>query len=149
MRCGVDYARCIQLPYAAPRLRTAGRCRYPVCMHPALERFITQFKPLSEALIDSWFIVDKDRTIVEFNRAFFTLLPRQVARGLKGKKCHDVMELEICKERCIAEQCWRDKKQVRLDEINGKPAQTEAPMRFVLSGLPIVDDDGNVVGALE
>ncbi len=118
-------------------------------MHPALERFIAQFKPLSDALIDSWFIVDNERNVVEFNRAFFSLLPRQVARGLKGKKCYEVLELEICKERCIAEQCWRDKKQLRLDEINGKPTQTEKPMRFILSALPILDDDGNVVGALE
>ena len=118
-------------------------------MHPALERFIAQFKPTAEALIDSWFIVDADRNVVEFNRAFFSLLPRQVARGLKGKKCYDVLELSICKEACIAGQCWREKRQVRLDEINGQPAGTEQPMRFVLSALPIVDDEGNPVGALE
>jgi PAS domain-containing protein len=130
-------------------LRSSAASVYPGAMHPALERFIAQFKPLSDALIDSWFIVDNERNVVEFNRAFFSLLPRQVARGLKGKKCYEVMELEICKERCIAEQCWKEKRQVRLDEITGRPAQTEQPMRFVLSGLPIVDDDGNVVGALE
>lgn len=118
-------------------------------MHPALERFIAQFKPTAEALIDSWFIVDADHQIVEFNRAFFSLLPRQLARGLKGRKCHDVLELSICKESCIAGQCWRDKRQVRLDEITGKPAQTEQSMRFVLSALPILDDEGNPVGALE
>lgn len=118
-------------------------------MHPALERFIAQFKPTSEALIDSWFIVDAERNIVEFNRAFFSLLPRQVARGLKGRKCHEVLELSICTEGCIAQQCWRDKRQVRLDEIDGKPAQAEQPMRFVLSALPILDDDGTAVGALE
>src|SRR5438093_13487608 len=118
-------------------------------MHPALERFITVFKPVSEALIDSWFIVDAERNVVEFNRAFFSLLPRQVARGLKGKKCYEVLELDICKERCIAEQCWRDKRQVRLDEIKGKPVGTEQPMRFVLSAIPILDDAGNQVGALE
>ena len=118
-------------------------------MHPALERFIAQFKPTSEALIDSWFIVDAERNLVEFNRAFFSLLPRQVARGVRGRKCYEVLELSICKDSCIAGQCWREKRQVRLDEINGKPAQTEQPMRFVLSALPIVDDEGNPVGALE
>lgn len=118
-------------------------------MHPALERFIGQFKHLSDALIDSWFIVDAERNVVEFNRAFFSLLPRQVARGLKTKKCYEVLELDICKDRCIAEQCWREKRQVRLDEINGRPVQTEQPMRFVLSSIPILDDAGNVVGALE
>ena len=119
-------------------------------MHPALERFLAQSKPLCDALTDSWFIVDKDRNIVEFNRAFFSLLPRQVARGLKGKKCHEALELSICKDRCIGEQCWREKKHVRLDEIDGRPAGGESgPMRFVLTALPILDDDGNPVGALE
>src|SRR5262245_12820178 len=118
-------------------------------MHPALERFLGQFKGVSDVFIDSWFIVDQERNIVEFNRAFFSLLPRQVGRGLKGKKCYEVLELDICKECCIAHQCWRDKRQVRLDEINGKPSQTEQPMRFVLSAIPILDDAGNTVGALE
>lgn len=120
-------------------------------MHPALERFITQFKQslAGEAFIDSWFVVDRERNIVDFNRAFFALLPRQVARGLKGKKCHEVLELEICKSRCIAEQCWQNKQHVRLDEIGGKPAQTEEPMRFLLSAVPILDEAGNEVGALE
>ena len=118
-------------------------------MHPALERFLAQFKTVQDGFIDSWFIVDNERNIVEFNRAFFSLLPRGVARGLKGKKCYDVLELDICKERCIAQQCWKDARQVRLDEINGKPAQTEDPMRFVLSAIPILDEQGNPVGALE
>jgi hypothetical protein len=119
-------------------------------MNPALDRFVQQFKStVGDAFIDSWFIVDTERTIVEFNRAFFSLLPRGVARGLKGKKCHDVLELAICKDRCIAEQCWRDKHHVRLDEITGRPAQTESAMRFVLSAIPIFDDAGNHIGALE
>ena len=119
-------------------------------MNPALEQFVAQFKQtVGDAFIDSWFIVDNERTIVDFNRAFFSLLPRQAARGLKGKKCFEVLELDICKERCIAEQCWQSKRQVRLDEINGKPVQTEQPMRFVLSAIPILDDAGNQVGALE
>src|SRR6478672_2996670 len=89
----------------------------------ALGRFVEQFKStVADAFIDSWFIVDQDRTIVEFNRAFFSLLPGQ---------------------------CWRDKHQVRLDEINGRPAQTDQPMRFVLSAIPIFDDAGNPIGALE
>lgn len=118
-------------------------------MHPALERFIQQFKGTSEALIDSWFICDNERNIVEFNRAFFSLFPRQVARGLKGKKCYDVLALNICKDRCIAQQCWSDGKHVRLDEIVGQPQGGEKPMRFILSAIPIYDQNGRPCGALE
>ena len=118
-------------------------------MHPALERFLERFRPVSEALLDSWFVVDAERNLVEYNRAFYALLPRAVARNLKGRKCHEVLELEICGDRCIAEQCWRDGQKVRLDGIGGRPAQSEEPMRFVLSAIPILDDDGQIVGALE
>jgi PAS domain-containing protein len=115
----------------------------------ALDSFLAQFKQFSDVLIDSYFICDSERHIVDFNRAFFSLLPRNVARGLKGKKCYDVLALNICKDRCIAQQCWQDKKQVRLDEIDGHPPGSEKPFRFILSAIPILDEQGNAVGALE
>lgn len=115
----------------------------------ALAPFLAQFKQLSDVFIDSWFICDTERNIVEFNRAFFSLFPRQVARGLKGKKCYDVLALNICKDRCIAQQCWSDSRHVRLDEIMGQPQGGEKPMRFILSAIPIYDHNGKHVGALE
>ena len=115
----------------------------------ALDRFLTQFKQHADVIIDSWFVCDAERNIVEFNRAFYSMLPRSVARGLKGKKCYEVLSLNICKDRCIAQQCWQDKKQLRLDEIDGRPAGDEKTRRYILSGLPILDDAGNPVGALE
>ena len=86
---------------------------------PALQQFLTEFKRVANAIVDSYFIVDSERRIVDFNRAFFALLPRQVARGLKGKRCYEVIELNICKTECIAQQCWADNRHVRLDEISG------------------------------
>jgi PAS domain-containing protein len=115
----------------------------------ALDAFLAQFKQFSDVLIDSYFICDSERNIVDFNRAFFSLLPRNVARGLKGKKCYDVLALNICKDRCIAQQCWQDSKQVRLDEIDGQPPGAEKPYRFILSAIPILDEHGKPVGALE
>ena len=116
----------------------------------SLATFLQQFKAVSDVIIDSYFIVDQDRNIVDFNRAFFSLLPRQVARGLKGKKCYEVLELNICKDACIAHQCWKDKRQVRLDEIKGRvPGGEEGEMRFILSAVPIMDAQGNPIGALE
>jgi PAS domain-containing protein len=115
-----------------------------------LQQFIAQFKSTLDVIVDSWFIVDNERNIVEFNRAFFSLLPRSVARGLKGKKCYDVINLNICAESCIAGQCWKDKRQVRLDEITGKiPGGDQPEMRFILSAVPIYDANGTQIGALE
>src|SRR2546427_12677294 len=109
----------------------------------ALQAFLASFKGFSDLIIDSYFVVDAERNIVDFNRAFFSMLPRQVARGLKGKKCYEVLEHDICKSRCIAQQCWEQKRQVRLDEINSKLSGVEQPARFILSAIPIMDENGN------
>jgi len=116
-----------------------------------LEQFLAEFKRTSNAIVDSYFVVDKDRRIVDFNRAFYAMLPRQVARGLKGKHCYEVIELNICRDNCIAKQCWEMKRHVRLDEITGTvigDAEGQQ-MRFILSAVPITDGEGNHIGALE
>ncbi|HEY4242966.1 MAG TPA: PAS domain-containing protein [Kofleriaceae bacterium] len=116
---------------------------------PALQQFLTEFKRTANAIVDSYFVVDTERRIVDFNRAFFALLPRQVARGLKGKRCYEVIELNICKDACIAEQCWSENRHMRLDEISGNIAGEAQKLRFILSAVPITDEHGQHVGALE
>lgn len=116
---------------------------------PALQQFLTEFRRVSTAIVDSYFIVDVDRRIVDFNPAFFALLPRAVARGVKGKHCYEVLDLNICANECIAKQCWAANRHVRLDEISGNVVGDARRLRFILSAVPITDDDGNHVGALE
>ena len=116
---------------------------------PALQQFLADFKRVSSAIIDSYFLIDTERRIVDFNRAFHALLPRSVARGLKGKHCFEVLELNICKHECIAEQCWADSRHVRLDEISGNIAGETRKLRFILSAVPITDAAGNHIGAIE
>jgi PAS domain-containing protein len=117
----------------------------------SLTQFLEQFKRVNNAIVDSYFVVDTERRIVDFNRAFYAMLPRGVARGLKGKKCYEVLELNICKSDCIAQQCWTENRHVRLDEINGMIlGDADAKqLRFILSAVPITDEAGNHVGALE
>jgi PAS domain-containing protein len=128
-----------------------SRSRYIVAVNPALERFLGEFQRVAPAIVDRYFVVDHERRIVDFNRAFYASLPRQLARGLRGKRCFDVVELNICQSACIAQSCWKQNRHVRLDEISGRPAgQPEAEMqRFILSAIPITDETGNQVGALE
>jgi len=120
-------------------------------MEAGLSQFLEEFKRVSNAIVDSYFVVDNDRNIVDFNRAFYAMLPRQVARGLKGKKCYDVLELNICKDNCIAQQCWENNRHVRLDEITGNIVGDAdgQQMRFILSAVPVTDGDGKPLGAVE
>lgn len=103
----------------------------------------------AEVIIDSYFIIDVEHNIVDYNRGFVAMLPRAVARKLKTKKCHEVLQLDICKENCIAKQCWKLGRQVRLDEISGRIPGEPQEMRFILSCIPIHDEAGKVIGALE
>lgn len=119
-------------------------------MDDALSRFLVEFKRVAPAILDSYMVVDRERRIVDFNRAFYAGLPRSVARNLEGAKCSEVLQLSICTSDCIAEQCWRENRQLRLDEIDGRPGGEEGQARrFIVSALPIVNDDGEAVGALE
>jgi PAS domain-containing protein len=105
-------------------------------------------RKISTIIIDSYFVVDAERTIIDFNRAFFALLPRGVARNLEGKKCYEVLQLDICKERCVAQQCWKTGKHVRLDEIYGQVIKTERKLNFILSALPFFNADGSPAAAM-
>jgi len=109
---------------------------------------LDRIKGLSDIFIDAYFVVDAQRNIVDFNRVFFSMLPRNIARGLRGKKCYDVLHLEICKDRCVAEHCWKTRKHVRLDEISGRVAKADRKLTFILSALPFFGEDGAVQGAM-
>src|SRR6185436_12044313 len=107
------------------------------------ERFRQQFKATSDAIIDSWFVCYADKHIFEYNRVFFSMFPRQEARTLKGRKFSDVLRLSIDDSACIVEQCWREKRHVRLDEISGAPLgypEDQPKRRYVLSAMPILDE---------
>lgn len=109
---------------------------------------LERLKGISDIIIDSYFVVDPERNILDFNRAFFAMLPRATARGLRGKKCYDVLQLDICQERCIAQQCWKARQHVRLDEIRGRIAKSDKKLAFILSALPFFNEDGTPAGAM-
>ncbi len=102
-----------------------------------------------QVIIDSYFIIDLEHNIIDFNRTFHSMLPRSVARNLKTKKCYEVLQLDICKENCIAKQCWANNIHVRFDEINGQIAEENEKLRFILSAIPIRNEQGQIIGAME
>lgn len=111
-----------------------------------LQQYVSDFKRFAPAIIDSYFIVDRERRIVDFNHALFAMLPRQIARGLKGKKYYDVIQYDIGE--CIVQQVWTDNRHLRFDEIAGHVIGSEgARLRFILSAVPI-GDAGSHAGAL-
>lgn len=95
---------------------------------------------LGPALTDPWFLVDEHDAIVDFNAAFRTLFPRQLARGLKGKGCRDALTLPPCgTDRCLRTLCEQDGA-LRLDEVDAELAG--AAHRVILTALPVPLPEG-------
>ena len=109
-----------------------------------LEQIINNFKRFSDVIIDAYYIVDREGKILDFNRLFYGLFPRNIARRLKGKTIHEVMDIE----RDIAKECMAAGRHVRLDEIEGKPKESDEVIRMILSGIPLKDESGEILGAL-
>lgn len=113
-----------------------------MALPPALAQF-------AEIIIDSYFIIDLEHNILEFNRALHSMMPRALARTLKTRKCHEVLRLNICQDDCIAKRCWATGRQIRLDEITGRIGDDPQELRFILSAIPVRNEQGEVIGAME
>ncbi len=100
---------------------------------------LEQVERICAAIVDPYIIVDEDRNIVSFNRAFRSLFPRSVARHLAESRCHDVLDLEVCGSRCIALEALERGQGVRYDEIQGKVAETGEELRLIGSATPLTD----------
>jgi PAS domain S-box-containing protein len=94
--------------------------------------------------LDSWFIVDKDLRIQEFNPAFTQMLDLRGGerRKLAGTPCYEKLRLEICKDNCIALEALKRNSHVRMEEIKGHtPDGRELVLE--LSAVPLHDANGN------
>ncbi len=102
------------------------------------------FKQISDVVIDAYFIADTKGRILDYNRAFFALFPRQVARKLKSVTVAEVISME----RDVARECMDADRHVRLDEIPLRPKGSDRDLRVILSAIPLKATDGTVAGAL-
>jgi PAS domain S-box-containing protein len=96
---------------------------------------------------DSYFVVDKDRRIQKHNTVFEQMLGLRPAqrRAVDGAHCYELLQLEICKDRCIAVECLKRNAPVRMEEIKGKtPSGRELVLE--LSAIPLREESGAVVG---
>ncbi|MBW2733391.1 MAG: PAS domain-containing protein [Deltaproteobacteria bacterium] len=110
---------------------------------------LARIAAIENVIIDPFFVADSQRQIIHFNRPFYSMLPRGVARGLKGKKVSEVIEFDIGGEvSCIVEHSWKHGGHLRLDEIPGRIHRTGKTLTFILSALPFFDEEGKPTAAL-
>jgi PAS domain S-box-containing protein len=102
------------------------------------------FKNISDVVIDAYYVVDPAGLILDYNRAFFAMFPRQISRKLKGMPIGEA----VLAERNVSKECMEAGRHVRLDEIPMRVQGAEETYRVILSGIPIKDGAGAVLGAL-
>jgi PAS domain S-box-containing protein len=102
--------------------------------------FISRIGPV---FLDSYFIVDQDLKIQDFNQAFTQMLDLRGAerRKLTGSFCYEKLRLEICKDKCIAVEAMKKNAPIRMEEIRGTtPDGRELVLE--LSAIPLRDASG-------
>src|SRR6266487_642439 len=83
---------------------------------------------LAKGITDSAFVLDPERKILEFNRAFVSThkIDRRQLSEIKGSFCRNHVRMEICENECILKKCLESGATVRFDEVKGKtPAGEE------------------------
>jgi PAS domain S-box-containing protein len=108
------------------------------------EKFLERF---GAVFLDSYFVVDRNRRISQFNEAFVQMIGYRPAqkRHVPGSHCFDLLKLEICRERCIALTCLERNGPVRMEEIRGKTPDGR-DLVLELSAVPVRNEKGEVNG---
>ncbi len=114
----------------------------------ALKRQVDLLRAIQGALLDACVVVDRDKRVAGFNRPFFALFPRRVARSLEGARLGDLIDLrlndaafdpmEVCLERGAA---------VRFDEIEGVVVEG-ARFHLIVTASPIFEGESLVGGVV-
>lgn len=100
---------------------------------------------LGAVFLDSWFIVDPERRIQEYNQTFAQMLDLRPGerRRLAGTHCYERLRLEICRDNCIALETLKRGGHVRMEEIRGTTPEGRE-LVLELSAVPLRDAEGNI-----
>ncbi len=102
------------------------------------------FQLVKDVVIDAWFTTDPNGVIVDFNRVFFSLFPRNIARKLKGVTLPEIMVMPMD----IVGEAITQNRQVRFDEVVASILETQEEFRFILSAIPLFNDEQALEGTL-
>ncbi len=104
-------------------------------------------RALQGAFLDAWVVVDLDMRVIAFNRAFFTLFPKRIARKLEGRVLGEVLPFTFGGAALHpAAECIEKGGNVRYDEVEGKYEGGER-QNFIVSATPL-GEAAAVSGAL-
>jgi PAS domain S-box-containing protein len=109
---------------------------------------LEQIKELLEGSVDAAVILDADRRVLYYNRAYEALTGmrgRQLAqRVAAGDRCFEIFPLEICRTDCLGCKARDASRSLRVDEIKAVRGDGEE-LTFIVAAVPVRLDDGAVV----
>jgi signal transduction histidine kinase len=105
---------------------------------------LEQTKQLLEGSIDAAVILDRDRRVIFYNRAYEALTGLR-GRKLKqkvdsGARCFEIFPLEICENNCLGCKAFEVSRALRVDEIKAERGDGEE-LTFIVSAVKISDDN--------
>jgi PAS domain S-box-containing protein len=109
---------------------------------------LEQIKELLEGSVDAAVILDADRRVLYYNRAYEALTGlrgRQLAqRVAAGDRCFEIFPLEICRTDCLGCKARDASRSLRVDEIKAMRGDGEE-LTFIVAAVPVRLDGGAVV----
>ncbi len=104
---------------------------------------LEQVRQLLDGSIDAAVVLDKDRHILFYNRAYEALSElrgRQLRQRVDaGARCYEIFPLEICATACLGCKALDQHKPLRVDEIRAQRGDGEE-MTFIVAAVPLEND---------
>ncbi|MEO1266798.1 MAG: hypothetical protein AAFX99_01800 [Myxococcota bacterium] len=119
-----------------------------------LEDHVEAIRMLQGALLDAWVVVrvDERHTVVAYNRPFFALFPRRVARSLEGRPWAETMRFVLGGQPLDLIQVSLDHpgRGVRYDEVRGHIHGEDSAhgLNLIAAGAPLLGRQGQPLGVL-
>jgi len=100
-------------------------------------------RELLEGSIDAAVILDRDRRVLYYNRAYEAtcrLHGRELARRVaQGARCYELFALEVCELACVGCRARDARRPLRVDEIRAVRGDGEE-LTFIVSAVPLGED---------
>lgn len=102
-----------------------------------METTLELLRMIGPGFLDAYYVVNRELEIIDFNRLFFSLFPRSLARKIKGMNIEHLVRLELGRTLLdVPREVFNRGSQVRYDEVEG--FITDGPTCAMnVSGIPL------------
>ena len=112
-----------------------------------MSEVLEQVKQILEGSVDAAVVLDKDRRILYYNRAYEALSGlrgRQLRQKVEaGVHCYEIFPLEICENQCVGCKALEARRALRMDEIRALRGREGEDMTFIVAAVAL--DEGLIV----